>query len=79
MRFPLVCAGGCADLLNAVPLYTLDRLETLPVSLYTLYMTTESADEVAQIVSLAKEALGGNATSAEQAVKGGFTRGMNVL
>lgn len=74
--FPLVCAGGCADLLNSVPLYLLDRLETLPVSLYTLYMTTETRDDVARIVKLAAEALDGDASPAEKAVKGGFTRGM---
>ncbi len=76
VAFPLVCAGGCADLLNSVPLYLLDRLEILPVSLYTIYMTTETRDEVACIVNIAAKALDGEALSAEQAMQGGFTRGM---
>ncbi len=79
VKFPLVCAGGCADLLNSVPLYWLDRLETLPVSLYTLYMTTESRDEAARVVSLAAAALDGRPVPAETAMKDGFTRGMKVL
>jgi len=79
VRFPLVCAGGCADLLNAVPLYLLDRLDTLPVSLYTLYMTTESAKEAARIAALAADALTNRPTPAEQAIPDGFTRGMKVL
>ncbi len=77
--FPLVCAGGCADLLNSVPLYMLDRLDTLPVSLYTVYMTTETKDETARIAALAADAVVGRAVSADRALKGGFTRGMNVL
>ena len=79
VKFPLVCAGGCADLLNSVPLYWLDRLDTLPTSLYTLYMTTESRDEAARVVSLAAKGSAGQPVPAEQAMKDGFTRGMKVL
>ena len=79
VKFPLVCAGGCADLLNSVPLYWLDRLDALPVSLYTLYMTTESCAETARVVSLAADALAGRSVPAEQAMTSGFTRGMKVL
>ncbi len=78
VKFPLVCAGGCADLLNSVPLYWLDRLRELPVSLYTLYMTTESREETARIVSLAADAMSGHPVPAEQAMTDGFTRGMKV-
>ncbi len=78
VKFPLVCAGGCADLLNSVPLYWLDRLDTLPVSLYTIYMTTEDRKETARIVSLAADAATGHPVPAEQAMKDGFTRGMKV-
>ena len=79
VKFPLVCAGGCADLLNSVPLYWLDRLDTLPVSLYTLYMTTECREETARVVSLAADAMAGRPVSAERAMPNGFTRGMKVL
>lgn len=78
VTFPLVCAGGCADLLNCVPLYLLDRLSELPVSLYTLYMTTESRDEVARVAAFAAEAMSGHPVPAEQAMRDGFTRGIVI-
>ncbi len=79
VRFPLVCAGGCADLLNSVPLYLLDRLEDLPHGVsYTLYMTTESAKETARIATLAAQAMKGHPVCAQTALPDGFTRGMSA-
>ena len=79
-RFPLVCAGGCADLLNSVPLYTLDRLQELPHGVSPLlYMTLESAREVARVTALAAQAMSGHPVSAQDAMPDGFTRGMKVI
>lgn len=50
--FPVTCDHGCAEVLNSVPLYWLDKLQELPPLDFHLYhFTTESADEVARIAN----------------------------
>lgn len=50
--FPLVCGEGYTELLNSVPLYFADRLEELPkLPFWMLFFTTETPQEVAQIVA----------------------------
>lgn len=47
VTFPLACAGGCAELLNSVPLYWADRLEEVPrLDFWLLHFSTESPEEV---------------------------------
>lgn len=51
VRFPTMCRGGCAELLNAVPLYLADQLDSLPpVDFLYLHFTTESPDETASVL-----------------------------
>ena len=74
VSFPLVCQNGCADLLNSVPLYLADRGEMFaPLSFWTLYMTTESADEAVAVTEAVKRKI-----PAEQVLSAGFTRGMSM-
>jgi len=43
VTFPTACAGGCTELLNAVPLYWADRLNELPaVDFHLLHFTVET-------------------------------------
>lgn len=66
--FPIMCSGGCAELLNSVPLYLADRLAELsPYAFYYLHFTDESPDRVAQVIREYRE--GGNPPAA-------FTRGL---
>lgn len=56
--FPVMCQHGCADVLNSVPLYWLDKLNELPPLDYHLYyFTTESADEVSHIANTSPDAI----------------------
>ena len=49
--FPVMCGGGCAELLNAVPLYWADRLDELPeLDFRLLHFTDESRAEAADIL-----------------------------
>ncbi len=48
--FPLQCAGGCVEVLNADPLYWADRLEDLPqADFWLLSFTDETAEQAAAI------------------------------
>ncbi len=50
-RFPVMCTGGCAEVLNSVPLYWGDRLRELPPMDFHLYhFTDETPQDVAQIL-----------------------------
>lgn len=52
VRFPLVCAGGCFDLLNSVPLWLADRLDELPpLDFLLLHFTDETPEQAARIIS----------------------------
>ncbi len=77
MAFPLMCENGCADVLNAVPLFLADRPEEWRRDAFvTLYMTTESVEEVARITALYRDAVNGKTIPAAQTLfPNGFTRG----
>lgn len=48
--FPLQCAGGCVEVLNADPLYWADRLDDVPRSdFWLLSFTDETPEEAAEI------------------------------
>ena len=56
--FPVTCHNGCAEVLNSVPLYWLDRLNELPpVDFHLYHFTVETADEVARIINTPREQL----------------------
>ncbi len=72
-RFPVMCAGGCAEVLNSVPLYWGDRLGELPQADFHLFhFTTESASEAAAI--LKAYAIGGKPPAA--ITRGLYRRGV---
>ncbi len=49
--FPVMCASGCAEVLNSVPLYWGDRRQEIPPVAFHLYhFTTESAAEVQTVL-----------------------------
>ncbi len=49
--FPVMCSGGCSELLNTVPLYWGDRIQEVPAAaFYLFHFTTETAEKVAQIL-----------------------------
>ncbi|MBQ4617385.1 MAG: U32 family peptidase [Clostridia bacterium] len=75
--FPLQCAGGCADLLNSVPLYTADALDDLPpLAFWWLHATTESKEELSRLTAAYRAAADGNeAPKASALLPKGFTRG----
>ena len=51
VSFPVMCAGGCSELLNSVPLYLADRLDELrDFAFLYLHFTDESPKRVAQVV-----------------------------
>ncbi len=51
--FPVMCAGGCSEILNSVPLYWADKLEEIPRRDFSLlHFTTESTEEVTNITAL---------------------------
>ncbi|MBQ5841235.1 MAG: DUF3656 domain-containing protein, partial [Clostridia bacterium] len=50
--FPVMCAGGCAEVLNSVPLYWADRLSEIPPRDFSLlHFTTETPAEVAAVTA----------------------------
>ncbi len=50
-QFPVMCTGGCSEVLNTVPLYWGDKMNEVPkVAFYLFHFTTESADEVAEVL-----------------------------
>ncbi len=50
-KFPLQCAGGCSELLNAVPLYLADKLSELPsLPFRYLHFTDETPARVAEVL-----------------------------
>ncbi len=50
-QFPVMCAGGCSEVLNTVPLYWGDKMNEVPkVAFYLFHFTIESADEVAEVL-----------------------------
>ena len=68
VTFPLACAGGCAELLNSVPLYWADRLEEVPrLDFWLLHFSTESPEEVENLT---------RAYHRGGAVMDGITRGL---
>ena len=67
-KFPVRCAGGCSELLNAVPLYLADRLSDLPKTAFRyLHFTDETPERVAEVLREYRD--GGTPPS-------GFTRGL---
>lgn len=68
IRFPLACAGGCAELLNSAPLYWADKREEIPpLDFWLLHFTVETAEETAGILLRYRQ--GGEAPTP-------FTRGL---
>ena len=54
--FPVVCEGGCAEVLNSVPLWWGDQLTALPDVDYHLYhFTVEDADRCAAVIAAYKQ------------------------
>ncbi|MBQ3068522.1 MAG: U32 family peptidase [Clostridia bacterium] len=75
-RFPLQCEGGCADLLNSVPLYLGDRVDRLPpLAFWWLYMTDESPTQITRLTEAFDRARHGQPVPAADLLAGGFTRG----
>ncbi len=51
-RFPVMCAGGCSEVLNTVPLYWGDKMSEVPcTAFYLFHFTTETSDEVAEVLA----------------------------
>lgn len=52
VRFPVMCAGGCSEVLNTVPLYWGDKMSEVPrAAFYLFHFTTETSDEVAAVLT----------------------------
>ena len=50
--FPVMCAGGCSEVLNTVPLYWGDKMSEVPrAAFYLFHFTTETSDEVAEVLA----------------------------
>ncbi|MBQ8682944.1 MAG: U32 family peptidase [Clostridia bacterium] len=50
--FPVMCVGGCSEVLNSVPLYWGDKPEDIPsVDFHLLHFTTEPAQQVAAVLT----------------------------
>ncbi|MGI6264278.1 MAG: U32 family peptidase [Acutalibacteraceae bacterium] len=55
-RFPLQCAGGCVEVLNADPLYWADRLDEIPpTGFWLLSFTDETPAEAADMIRAYRE------------------------
>lgn len=51
-QFPVMCAGGCSEVLNTVPLYWGDRMSEIPhAAFYLFHFTTETSDEIAEVLA----------------------------
>ncbi len=71
--FPVMCAGGCAEILNSVPLYWADRLREVPPRDFTLlHFTTETPEEVAAVVAAYQQ----GATAPAAITRGLYRRGV---
>ena len=54
-KFDVICSNyPCAEILNPVPVYMLDRLNEIKTDFIHLYFTTEAVGEVEQIIELYK-------------------------
>ena len=50
--FPVMCAGGCSEVLNSVPLYWGDRMAEVPAAdFYLFHFTTETAPQAAAVIA----------------------------
>lgn len=55
-EFPVICSDyPCVELLNCVPIYMLDRMNEIKTDFAHFYFSTESAEEVENIISLCKQ------------------------
>lgn len=55
-QFPVICTGGCSEVLNTVPLYWGDRMNEVPAAaFYLFHFTTETSDEVAAVLAAYRE------------------------
>ena len=71
--FPVMCASGCAEVLNSVPLYWADRLPEVPPRDFSLlHFTTETPAEVAAVTAAYRQ--GGTAPTA--ITRGLYRRGV---
>lgn len=51
-QFPVMCSGGCSEVLNSVPLYWGDRMNEVPrAAFYLFHFTTETSDRVAAVLT----------------------------
>ncbi len=51
-QFPVMCAGGCSEVLNTVPLYWGDKMNEVPsAAFYLFHFTTETSEEVAAVLT----------------------------
>lgn len=51
-QFPVMCAGGCSEVLNTVPLYWGDKMSEVPhAAFYLFHFTTETSDEIAKVLA----------------------------
>ncbi|MBR5753551.1 MAG: U32 family peptidase, partial [Clostridia bacterium] len=67
-RFPVARSGDACELLNSRPLWLADRRDEFPGAAFALlYMTTETADEAADVLERYEQAA---------APAGDFTRGL---
>ena len=54
--FPVVCEGGCSEVLNSVPLWWGDQLAALPqVDFHLFHFTIEDADRCAAVIATYKQ------------------------
>ncbi|MBQ7595097.1 MAG: U32 family peptidase [Clostridia bacterium] len=68
LTFPVVCSGGCSEILNSKPVYMADKISEIKnVSFLLLYFTTETKEEAAEI---------SEAYRTGKAPSGDFTRGL---
>lgn len=66
--FPVMCTGGCSEVLNSVPLYWGDRLQDVPpVAFHLFHFTTETAEDALSVLQ---------AYDRHAAFPGNITRGL---
>lgn len=57
-QFPVMCVGGCSEVLNTVPLYWGDKMNDVPAAaFYLFHFTTETRDEVASVLNAYREGM----------------------
>lgn len=55
-QFPVMCAGGCSEVLNTVPLYWGDKMHEVPkAAFYLFHFTNETCDEVTAVLNAYRE------------------------